>query len=135
MPTILIVDDDTTLLDLLSVHLSSGGLNVQVAPDAAIALRTVIDTPPDLVLLDIGLPYLDGMEILAAMKSDPASRDIPVLVLTGHHDEQEYVQAMNLGADGFLNKPVDRERLINEIFSRLARRAARKLATSAPPQS
>lgn len=135
MPTILIVDDDTTLLDLLSSHLSNGGLTVQVAADAAIALRTVIDAPPDLVLLDIGLPYLDGMEILAAMKSDPASRDIPVLVLTGHHDEQEYVQAMNLGADGYLNKPVDRDRLINEIFSRLARRAARKLATSSPPQS
>ena len=135
MPTILIVDDDTTLLDLLSTHLSSGGLKVQVAPDAAIALRTVIDTPPDLVLLDIGLPYLDGMEMLAAMKSDPVSRDIPVVVLTGHHDEQEYVQAMNLGADGFLNKPVDRDRLINEIFSRLARRAAHKLANSAPPQA
>jgi DNA-binding response OmpR family regulator len=135
MPTILIVDDDTTLLDLLSAHLSKGGLKVQIAPDAAIALRTVIDSPPDLVLLDIGLPYLDGMEILAAMKSDPSSRDIPVLVLTGHHDEQEYVQAMNLGADGYLNKPVDRDKLINEIFSRLARRAAHKLATSAPPQS
>ena len=133
MPTILIVDDDATLLDLLSVHLSSGGLKVQVAADAAVALRSVIDNPPDLVLLDIGLPYLDGMEILAALKSDPLSRDIPVVVLTGHHDEQEYVQAMNLGADGYLNKPVDRDRLINEIFSRLARRAARKLATSPPP--
>ena len=133
MPTILIVDDDTTLLDLLSVHLSNGGLKVQIAADAALALRSVIDQPPDLVLLDIGLPYLDGMEILAAMKADPASRDIPVVVLTGHHDEQEYVQAMSLGADGFLNKPVERDRLINEIFSRLARRAAKKLAATPPP--
>lgn len=132
MPAILIVDDDTTLLDLLSTHLSNGGLNVRVAADAAVAIRSVLTEPPDLIVLDIGLPYLDGMEVLAALKADPASRDIPVLVLTGHQDESEYVRAMNLGADGYLHKPVERERLINEIFSRLAKRAAKKLAALPP---
>ncbi len=132
MPSILIVDDDLTLLELLSVHLSNGGLQVSVAPDAAVALRSIIENPPDLIILDIGLPYLDGMEVLAALKSDPASKHIPVIVLTGHEDPSEYVQASNLGADGYLHKPVDREKLINEIFSRLARQAAKKIANPPP---
>jgi DNA-binding response OmpR family regulator len=132
MPTILIVDDDIPLLELLSTDLTSGGLKVRIAADAAVAIRTVLESPPDLILLDIGLPYLDGLELLAALKSDPASRDVPVVVLTGHQDEAEYVQARNLGADGFLHKPVTRETLINEIFSRLARQAAKKLANPPP---
>ena len=132
MPSILIIDDDVILLDLLSAHLSNGGLQVSVAPDAAIALRKVIENPPDLIILDIGLPYMDGMEVLAALKSDPTSRRIPVIVLTGHEDNAEYVQARNLGAEGYLHKPVDREKLINEIFSHLARQAARKLANPPP---
>ena len=132
MPSILIIDDDVTLLELLSVHLSHGGLQVSGAPDAAIALRKVIDNPPDLIILDIGLPYLSGMEVLAALKSDAASKHIPVIVLTGHEDDAEYVQARNIGADGYLHKPVDREKLINEIFSRLARQAAKKLANPRP---
>ncbi|MBM3344944.1 MAG: response regulator [Betaproteobacteria bacterium] len=132
MPTVLIVDDDTPLLELLSADLTSGGLKVRIAADAAIAIRAILESPPDLILLDIGLPYLDGMEVLAALKSDPASRDIPVVVLTGHQDENEHVQARNLGAEGFLHKPVARETLINEIFSRLAWKAAKKLANPPP---
>lgn len=131
-PTVLIVDDDLTLLNLLRMHVSSAGLAVQVAADAEVAIRSVLEHPPDLILLDLGLPYLDGMEVLAALKSDPASKDIPVIVFTGHDNEREYLQAQNLGADGFLRKPIDRTRLVNEIFSRIAQKAARKLSTLPP---
>jgi DNA-binding response OmpR family regulator len=131
-PRILIVDDDRTLLDLLRVHLASGGLKVEVAEDAAVALRSLVETPPDLILLDIELPYLNGFEILAAVKADPATSAIPVIVLTGREDPQSRAEAERLGADGFLIKPVQNRQLIDEIFSRLARRAAEKARAARP---
>jgi DNA-binding response OmpR family regulator len=131
MARILIIDDDVLLLDLLQLHLSGRSVTVQVAEDAVIALRSIIESPPDLVLLDLGLPYLDGMEVLKAIKGDPATRHIPVIVITGHDDEAEYVRAKALGADAFLNKPVQRDELINEIFSRLSRHIANRPAAPA----
>ena len=132
-PRVLIIDDDRTLLDLLRVYLTSGGLKIEVAEDAAIAIRTILASPPDLIILDIELPFLNGMEVLAALKSDASTRDIPVVVLTGHTDEACFVEASNLGAEGFLRKPVERNVLINEIFSKLARRAAKKARQDALP--
>jgi len=132
-PRVLIIDDDRTLLDLLRVYLTSGGLKIEVAEDAAVAIRTILASPPDLIILDIAMPYLDGMEVLAALKSDASTRDIPVIVLTARTDEECFVQANNLGAEGFLRKPVERDALINEIFSKLARHAARKARLDAPP--
>lgn len=132
-PRVLIIDDDRTLLDLLRVYLTSGGLKIEVAEDAAVAIRTILASPPDLIILHIAMPYLDGMEVLAALKSDASTRDIPVIVLTARTDEECFVQANNLGAEGFLRKPVERDVLINEIFSKLARHAARKARLDALP--
>ena len=132
-PRVLIIDDDRTLLDLLRVYLTSGGLKIEVAEDAAVAIRTILASPPDLIILDIAMPYLDGMEVLAALKSDASTRDIPVIVLTARTDEECFVQANNLGAESFLRKPVERDVLINEIFSKLARHAARKARLDALP--
>ncbi len=125
-PRILIVDDDQTLLDLLRVHLASGGLKVEVAEDAAIGLRSILENPPDLVLLDVELPYLNGLDILAAIKADASTKSIPVIVFTGNDDATCHDRAKALGAEGFLTKPVQFRMLIDEIFSKLARRAAEK---------
>ena len=129
MARLLIIDDDVMLLDLLQLHLSGRGISVEVAENAAVALRSIIDSPPDLIMLDLGLPDLDGMEVLRAIKGDEASRHLPVIVITGTDTEDKYIQASALGADAFLNKPVQRDDLINEIFSRLARSVASKPAT------
>jgi DNA-binding response OmpR family regulator len=129
---ILIIDDDVVLLDLLQLHLSGRSVDVQVAEDAVIALRSIIKSPPDLIVLDLGLPYLSGMEVLRAVKGDPKTSHIPVIVVTGHDNEAEHVRARELGADAFLNKPVARDDLINEIFSRLSRQIAGRSATPAP---
>lgn len=128
MAQILIIDDDVMLLDLLQLHLSGRGVTVKVAEDAVVALRSIIDSPPDLILLDLGLPYLDGMELLQAIKGDAASSHIPVIVITGNDHESEYIRARQLGADAFLNKPVTRDDLIQEIFSRLTRHVASRPA-------
>ena len=128
MAQILIIDDDVMLLDLLQLHLSGRSVDVQVAEDAVIALRSIINNPPDLIVLDLGLPYLNGMEVLRAVKGDPKTSHIPVIVVTGHDNEAEYLRARELGADAFLNKPVTRDDLVNEIFSRLTRHVASRPA-------
>ena len=99
-----------------------------MAEDAVIALRSIITNPPDLIVLDLGLPYLNGMEVLRAVKGDPKTSHIPVIVITGHDNDAEYVRARELGADAFLNKPVSRDALVNEIFSRLSRQIASRPA-------
>ena len=125
---ILIIDDDAMLLDLLQLHLSGRSVNVKVAEDAVIALRSIIEDPPDLILLDLGLPYLNGLDMLQAIKGDPSTSHIPVIVITGHDSDEDYRRAMQLGATAFLNKPVTRDDLVNEIFSRLTRQLARRPA-------
>ena len=128
---ILIVDDDVMLLDLLQLQLSGRAVQVRVAEDAVIALRSIIENPPDLILLDLGLPYLDGIEVLKAIKGDPSTQHIPVIVITGHDDDNEHMRVKMLGADAFLQKPVKRDDLITEIFSRLSRHVASRSSPAA----
>jgi len=116
---IVVIEDDLTFLDLLRVHLASAGHEVLVAEDAALGLRAVIDNAPDLILLDLSVPYLDGFEIIEALRSDPATRNIPVIVLTGRGDDETYMQARKLGAAQLLTKPVARDLLIKAIDGQL----------------
>ena len=122
MAKILVIEDDVTFLDLVRVHLAGAGHEVITAEDAVIGLRAVIADQPDLVVLDIFVPYLDGFEMLAALQSDPASRGIPVIVLTGHSDDETFARARQLGAAAFLTKPVEGARLIRVIEEQLAAR-------------
>jgi len=112
---ILIIEDDLTFLDLLRVHLSDAGHEVQIAEDAAIGLRAILDNPPDLLLLDLNVPYLHGFEMLKALRSDPLTRRMPVVIITGRDDEDAYVQALRIGIDGYLTRPVQREMLIATV--------------------
>jgi DNA-binding response OmpR family regulator len=114
---IVVIEDDLTFLDLLRVHLASAGHEVLTAEDAALGLRAVITEGPDLILLDLSVPYLDGFEILAALHSDPATSKIPVIVLTGRGDDDSFARARELGASRFLTKPVTRDVLIRAIDS------------------
>ncbi|MGB5079857.1 MAG: response regulator [Burkholderiales bacterium] len=122
MAKILVIEDDVTFLDLVRVHLAGAGHEVITAEDAVIGLRAVIADQPDLVVLDIFVPYLDGFEMLAALQSDPATRGIPVIVLTGHSDDETFSRARQLGAAAFLTKPVEGARLIRVIEEQLAAR-------------
>ncbi|HZE11605.1 MAG TPA: response regulator [Burkholderiales bacterium] len=119
MAKIVIIEDDLTFLDLLRVHLASAGHQVLTAEDAVLGLRAVIDNAPDLILLDLSVPYLDGFKILEALRTDPATRDIPVLVLTGRGDDETYTRARKLGAAQLLTKPVARDLLMKAIDGQL----------------
>jgi len=116
---IVIIEDDLTFLDLLRVHLASAGHEVLTAEDAVLGLRAVIDNAPDLILLDLAVPYLDGFEMIEALHTDPATRNIPVIVLTGRGDDETYTQARKLGAAQLLTKPVARDLLIKAIDGQL----------------
>lgn len=122
MAKILVIEDDVTFLDLVRVHIAGAGHEVIMAEDAVIGLRAVIADQPDLIVLDIFVPFLDGFEMLAALQSDPATKEIPVIVLTGHGDDETFARARQLGAAAFLTKPVEGSRLIGAIEEQLAAR-------------
>jgi CheY-like chemotaxis protein len=108
--TILIVDDDVNTRELLKLHLSSAGYEVQAAEDAIAAGYIVLRTPPDLIISDVNMPHMDGFEFIAALRSDKTLPYIPVIFLTtveeGDHRGKE------LGAVGYLTKPVRSDRLL-----------------------
>src|SRR5258708_20358694 len=102
-----IIEDVLSFLDLLRVHLASAGLEVLTAEDAVLGLRAVIDNAPDLILLDLTVPYLDGFEMIAALRNDPATQAIPVIVLTGRGDDETYTRARAPGAPDSLTNPLE----------------------------
>ena len=122
---ILIVDDDKTTRKLLSLYLKGSGFEVVTAENGLNALEKLGSEPVQLVLTDLNMPYMDGIEFLKAMKSNPGTSHIPALMLTTETDEEERQRAISAGADGYLSKPVTSEvvaakirQMISEIFSK-----------------
>jgi len=128
---IVVIEDDVTFLALLRVHLASAGHEVLTAEDAALGLRAIITEQPDLILLDLTVPYLDGFEMIKALRNDPATKSIPVVVLTGRGDDDTFAKARKLGASQFLTKPVARDVLIGAIETQLS--APKKRGKSKKP--
>jgi DNA-binding response OmpR family regulator len=116
---ILVIEDDATFLGLLRVHLSNAGHQVRIAEDAAIGLRAVVAEAPDLIILDIYVPYLDGLELLEALRLDPATRDIPVIVLTGRGDDETHAKAQQIGVADYFTKPIQGDQLLASIAKHL----------------
>jgi DNA-binding response OmpR family regulator len=123
MATILVIDDDHFFAELVSLHLLLAGHTVQVAKDPEEGLRAIVNGPPDLILLDLDLPYMSGFEVLEALRSDPSSRGIPVVMLTARKDEESYARCDKIGIDGFLTKPLQSDRLNEAITAALAAHA------------
>jgi DNA-binding response OmpR family regulator len=117
--TILIADDDRGLVLLLSKHLLKRGFEVAGAYDAMQASVTAIRQPIDAVILDINMPAGTGYEVLKRMRSNPRSSLIPVIVLSGSIQPAEEQKAKAMGADAFLQKPVDLAQLDNLIATLL----------------
>jgi two-component system phosphate regulon response regulator PhoB len=120
---ILVIEDDRAFRDLLRLHLRQAGHDVQAAADPEEGLRSLIDAPPDLILLDLDLPYLSGFEVLEALRKDPASGKIPVVIVTGHAEEEVHERCRGIGIEGYLTKPFKSEHLVQTIARALAARA------------
>ena len=125
MATILAIEDDASFRDLLRLHLQAAGHTVRTAADPEEGLRSFLEDPPELILLDLDLPYLSGFEVLAALRSDKASREIPVIVITGRAEGDTYEQCRKIGIEGFASKPLKREELLRAIDKALAGRASK----------
>jgi len=112
---ILIVDDDKTTRKLLSLYLKGSGFEVVTAENGLNALEKLGSDTFQLVLTDLNMPFMDWIEFLKAMKSNPGTSHIPALMLTTETDEEERKRAIDAGADGYLSKPVTAEVMVAKI--------------------
>ena len=110
---VLVVDDEESMRELLRLHLGNNGYQVTVAEDAMVAGHLVLKDKPDLMIVDVEMPYMNGYEFVAAIKADPSTRDIPVVFLTTDANVAE--QALKLRADAYLSKPVMANRLLEVV--------------------
>ena len=113
--TVLVVDDDDSARHLLTCLLSRQGYTVESAPDGAAALAAVRERGPDVVLLDVIMPGLDGFEVCRRLKGDPATRLTSVVLVTGADDPAHRVEGLAAGADDFLAKPVESSELLARV--------------------
>lgn len=120
-PTILIVDDEAPLLTLLRYNLEKSGFRVEEAVDGREALDAVAAAPPDLVLLDWMLPVMSGVEVCRQIRRRPATRSLPIIMLTARTEDQDSIRALDLGADDYITKPFVMEALLARIRALLRR--------------
>ena len=124
MARILIIDDDASIRELLRVHLNVAGYEVEVAEDAVVGGHAVLANPPDVVLSDVNMPFMNGFELLEAVRSDATTRAIPFVFLTSRGDDETFVKAKLLGVSGFVTKPVRRDELLQVIEQSLKKARA-----------
>jgi CheY-like chemotaxis protein len=120
MPTVLLVEDNEMNRDMLSRRLARKGYDVITAEDGASGLRLATERRPDLVLMDMSLPVLDGWEATRRLKANDATRDIPVVALTAHVMQTDREKALAAGCDGFATKPIELPSLLATMERLLA---------------
>lgn len=119
--SILIVDDDQSIRDLLRLHLSSAGYEVHVAEDAIAAGYMVLRAPPDLIITDINMPDINGLELVSFVRRNPAYARVPVLIVSTEGSERDREKGLALGADAYLVKPFepdDLQRIVEDLLDR-----------------
>lgn len=112
---ILIVEDEESLLKLESILLTSKGYEVCGVANGRAALEAVVEEKPDLVLLDIMLPEIDGFEVCQQIKADPATSHIPVVMLTAKKSREDMARGEKVGADWYITKPFKSAMVIETI--------------------
>jgi signal transduction histidine kinase len=115
MSTVLIVDDDPTARETLVAMLENESWDLQLAKDGIQALRTLEKLKPDLILLDVMMPGMDGFEVCRRIRATPALAEVPILILTALDDRDSLLRGIEAGADDFLTKPADRRELVARV--------------------
>ena len=121
MKTILVVDDEPQIVQLVRDYLEHGGFKVLTAADGATALRLASTQHPDLVVLDLGLPGMDGLDVTRSLRRDGS---VPIIMLTARADESDKLVGLELGADDYLTKPFSPKELVARVRSVLRRSEA-----------
>jgi two-component system, cell cycle response regulator DivK len=119
LKTVLIVEDNPAGLVMYSDVLERAGYRVLGAEDGAAAIRVATDEAPDLVLMNLSIPMINGVDAIEILKSHPATEAVPVLVVTGHTSPALREEAWQAGCDDYLNKPVPPNRLLAEVEARI----------------
>lgn len=129
MTTVLVVDDEAALLHALVINLRARDFKVEAAATGRAALEKVARVRPDIVILDLGLPDMDGIEVLAGIRG---WSDIPVLVLSARSTSEEKVRALENGADDYITKPFDMAELVARVRAATRRSAMRTAGITDP---
>ncbi len=124
---ILVVDDETYIVELVKFNLEKEGFQVEVAYDGQEAIQMIEQTNPDLVILDIMLPVMDGLEVCRQLRQDPQYRYLPIIMLTARCEEIDTVLGLEMGADDYIKKPFSPREVVARVKARL--RAKRILET------
>jgi CheY-like chemotaxis protein len=112
---ILIVDDEPYILNILDFSLDAEGYNVLKAADGDEALRLALEQSPDLIIMDVMMPRLDGYKTCQRLKEDEKTRDIPVVLLTARNSREDRARGDEVKADGFMTKPFSPQRLLETV--------------------
>jgi len=126
MSSILIIEDETDILELVEYHLKQSGFQVLTATDGSAGLELAIKKRPDLIILDLMLPVMEGKDVCRALKANPVTKAIPVLMLTAKAEELDRVIGLELGADDYVTKPFSPRELVLRIKAILRRRTFEK---------
>lgn len=119
---ILVVEDEPDFVRLLTLRLKSWGYEVRAVPTGQEAIQSAQEDPPDLILLDIRLPQMKGQEVCAKLKSDPKTKEIPIIFLSALGMAGEIKKGLDLGAEDYIVKPFDAQELNDRIWVCLQRR-------------
>jgi DNA-binding response OmpR family regulator len=119
--SVLVVDDDPVILRLLQVNFELEGIDVATAPDGEEGLKMAQADRPDLVISDIMMPKVNGLELLAALRSSPDTASMPVILLSAKAQVADVQRGLELGADDYVTKPFDPLELIERVYKVLAK--------------
>jgi DNA-binding response OmpR family regulator len=121
-PTILVADDEEDLRELVSYRLSRSGYEVVEAVDGQEALELATERTPDLMVLDVMMPRLDGYELTRRVREQDSLRSVPVILLTARSQETDVSRGFDVGADDYLKKPFNPDELVARVRAVLGRR-------------
>lgn len=119
--TILVVDDEQDILDLIEYNLKKEGFNVLKAENGQQGIQMATDRRPNLVLLDIMMPKMDGMQVCEKIRENPELQSVPIIFLTARSDEKTEIEGLDKGADDFITKPISTTKLLSRIKAVLRR--------------
>jgi phosphate regulon transcriptional regulator PhoB len=119
--TVLVVDDEKDLVDLVRYHLEKDGLNCLDARDGETALQLARERPPDLIVLDLMLPGVDGLEVCRKLRKDPKTASVAIIMLTAKAEEVDRIVGLEMGADDYMVKPFSPRELVARVKAVLRR--------------